>query len=364
MKITVNRAALCAALETAKNVADTKSTMPVLACVHLSVKGRTLTVTATDLNLAAVTEIPCAGEDGTALVSAKELHSSALSLSGDEVRLHLDGTVLVASAKKATHKLATRPAKEWVKVQRPPGDWTVIAGDALAGALRVAAPAICGDETRFHLNGVLVIADGKQLRTVATDGHRLHAGDRAAAWQVKGPSIVPRKAVREIIRLVDGAGDVKVERDGGYLHVLVNSGSLSAKLIDAQFPPYEQVIPLHEASATIDRPSLLDACKSAMLAASEAGGIKLTFAKGSLVITSSNQGGREVHEELEIDCERRESMTVGVNPKYLVEALTTLGGDAVTVRVGGELDPLIVHRAGEVATAAAGDLAVIMPMRV
>lgn len=361
MNILVNRTALSAALDSAAQAADAKSTMPVLACANLTAKGKTLTVTGTDLNVTVTTEVPCDGDAGVAIVDAKDLAVLMARLPGSEVRLSLSGNVLTVKAKSTTHKLTTISPSSWNKTQGAPGKWQAVPGAEFAAGLRLCEPSVCRDLTRFHLNGMLLRGDGGRLRVISTDGHRMHAAERKMAATLPD-MIVPEKATKAIARLVEDAGEVQVAHDGWHLVVRAGQATLWAKLIAATFPPFEQVVPDHEAAATVDRVALLEATKRAQLASSEAGGIRLTFGADQILVESENREGRASSETVE--AESGAGATIGVNPKYLADALVALGGDAVSIRYGGELDPLIIHRADETANAGAGSLVVIMPMAV
>jgi DNA polymerase III subunit beta len=131
------------------------------------------------------------------------------------------------------------------------------------------------------------------------------------------------------------------------------------KLIDAQFPPYEQVIPKeHKRIITVDRARFIDALKRAQLMSSETRGVKVAATNEGVTITSDNPDLGDVREELEADYSG-DPIAIGFNPKYVVELLTQMSSDQITIALGGDLDPgLIRPLTGE------EYLGVVMPMRI
>src|SRR5262249_32653685 len=147
----------------------------------------------------------------------------------------------------------------------------------------------------------------------------------------------------------------------GHVFVRVGALALSAKLIDAQFPPYEQVIPKeHDKTVRLGRGLLLDALRRISIMASDRTfGIKLQLKAGALDITSDSRDLGEAREELEASYQGAE-LTIGFNAKYLIEVVSQIDDEEVLVELGGELDPAVI-RPG----AAKNEyLGVIMPMRI
>jgi DNA polymerase-3 subunit beta len=196
---------------------------------------------------------------------------------------------------------------------------------------------------------------------VSTDGHRLSKVERTIA---NGPKltagiIIPKKGLVEIKKVLESGTTCKLAIKSPHLFLVQDEVALAVKLIDAQFPPYAQVIPKdHKKVITIDRVRLIDALRRAQLMSSETRGVKVAATKEGVTITSDNPDLGEVREELEADYSG-EPIAVGFNPKYVVELLGQMASDQVTLELGGELDPGLVKPL-------AGDdyLGVVMPMRI
>lgn len=221
--------------------------------------------------------------------------------------------------------------------------------------------SVCNDETRFHLNGVLFESDGARARMVSTDGHRLSKVERNLPGAPKLPAgiIIPKKGVVEVKRVLEGAGKASLGIKAPYVFVRGDEMTLAVKLIESQFPPYDQVIPKeHTRELVIDRQQLMGALKRAQLMSSETRGVKFSVSEDALVITSDNPDIGEVREEIEAQY-KGDSVSIGFNPKYVIELLSQMATDQVTLALNGELDPGLVKPFSD-----DDYLGVVMPMRI
>lgn len=367
MDFKIDKTTLAAALKGAAGVADTKSTMPVLANALVRVVDGKLLVAATDLNLSTITTLPLAGATpGGVTVAAKKLHEIVAGLPGAEVTLKVvDKSWVVVKAGKVDYRVVGLPDRDFPKLpdDRDAAYVTVDAG-ALRGMLAATVHSICNDETRFHLNGVLVESDGKTLRMVSTDGHRLAKADR----KLKGPKlaagvIVPKKGVLELRKLLDGAKEVELAIRSPFLFVKRAESMLAVKLIDAQFPPYGQVIPKdHATRSVVSREALLGALRRCQLMASKTRGVKFEFAEAVVKISADRPDVGEVREEVE--CQTTgPGIIIGVNGKYLIDlanVLEDVDEGAIAIGLGGALDPLLVRSVAD----PDAFVGVVMPMRI
>jgi DNA polymerase-3 subunit beta len=172
---------------------------------------------------------------------------------------------------------------------------------------------------------------------VSTDGHRLSKVDRdlPGAPKLSAGVIIPKKGLLEIKKILDGAATCKLAVKTPHAFFAVDDLVLAVKLIDAQFPPYEQVIPKdHKRRATISRDSLTDAVKRAQLMSSEARGVKMSFASDHITIASDSPTSRGPRERPV----QERGVTIGFS-KYMIELLGQIKSDQVDIDLGGELDP-------------------------
>jgi DNA polymerase III subunit beta len=365
MEFRIQKSEFIRGLRLAQSIADRKSTMPMLANVLLRTIGKgKLLVAATDLNVSLSAELKATNAaEGGLTVNAKSLHDIVVALPGDELTIkRADNSWAEIRAGKVTYRVVGMPDRDFPKV---PDHREAPFSDLEAGVLREMIDrtlfSVCNDETRFHLNGVLFESNGSKARMVSTDGHRLSKVERALPGgpQLTAGVIIPKKGLLEIKRVLDGATSCKLAVKTPYVFLQADDLVLAVKLIDAQFPPYEQVVPKeHKRSLVIDRHLLIDALKRAQLMSSETRGVKFAMESGKLTIASDNPDVGEVKEELEADYSG-DPVAIGFNPKYVIELLGQMASDQVGLELGGELDPGLFKPLG-----ADEYLGVVMPMRI
>lgn len=363
MEVKIERSEILRGMRLAQGIADRKGTMPMLANVLLRMHEGKLMCAATDLNVSVVSMLPVVtGTVGGITVSAKAFHDIIANLPDGVVSVRrVDNNWAEIKAGKISYKLVGVPDRDFPKV---PDHREAPFGDIDAATFREMIDrtlfSVCNDETRFHLNGVLFESTGTTARMVSTDGHRLSKVDRALAGAPKLSAgvIIPKKGLLEIKRLLDGVNACKVGFHRSHIFIATDGITLAVKLIDATFPPYEQVIPKdHKRSVVIGRGMLLDALKRSSLMASDARGVKLTLSQDRLQVESDNPDVGAASEDLEVGYSG-DPIVIGLNPKYLADILNQIASDEVVLEMGDVLDPVVVKPSqGE------DYLGVIMPMR-
>jgi DNA polymerase III subunit beta len=391
MSCTLPHADLKRAATIVNRIADRKSTMPMLANALIRVADDHVLFVATDLNLSVTIKLDLVGsehERGGIAVPAKLLHDTIKGLPVELVTLkRRDVSGLTVSSANVTSALLGASDRDYPKIADDSSvTWHRCEASEVADLFERALSSVCKDETRFHLNGVLYqCTDGEHARVVSTDGHRLTkiettftGVDNAAVHALSVPSagvIVPDKAAREIVRLLaDGKRKGACELAlGKHIHapvLLVRYGNvtLATKLIDAQFPPYEQVIPeAYKILATFERKPLIAALKRAKVASTETRGVKLSLAAGKLTLTSDHPDLGSASETLPMESLFDKTFAIGVNAAYLLDALDEIDCTHVTIGFGDELAPMLVrstHDAVERSVMNASYLCVVMPMRI
>jgi DNA polymerase-3 subunit beta len=369
MEFKIEKASLLQGLYLAQGISDRKSTMPILANVLLRTDGKDkLLVAATDLNVTVTAELACkVVHEGGLTVGAKHLHDIVKSLPGEDLLLkRTENQYAEIRAGKVDYKVVGMADRDFPKL---PNHREVKFAKVDAATLRdmIAKTffSISTDETRYHLNGVLFESDGKLARMVSTDGHRLSKVERPLehAPVLAQGIIVPRKGLMEVRRALETAeGQVEIGIHNGHLFVRVGNTALSVKLIEAQFPPYDQVIPKENDKVAIaGRLALLEALKRiSIMSSDKTWGVKLALQKGELRVTSDNPDLGEAHETLDVSYDGA-PLTIGFNAKYFIELLGEMEGDEVRLELNGELDPGVVRPAE---SKSGSYLGVVMPMRI
>lgn len=294
--LSISRKTLAAALAILVKATDRKSSIAVLANLCLTAGDMRQRISATDLNTTLTYTAPHGGAPVSGvMLNAKLLADMVKSATGDTVELVKSGTgVTLASNGSDTTMLGAGHARDFPRVPEMPGVMEAIDAALLADGIDTALHAVCKDETRFHLNGVLIEGHGINHTIVSTDGHRLVKvrGDGAT---VRGTGILPASAAAIVVKLLRSCQAARAEIKGHMLHLwcMAADGANwegSFKLIDAQFPSYEQVIPKdHHKLATVDRKALLAAMKRAKALCSQTRGAILHVASGKLAVIADHR---------------------------------------------------------------------------
>lgn len=396
LSFSCSRKELLSAVKHLSCIADRKSCMPMLRNIALRGDLTGVVLAATDLNVYSIVSAPAWGVHarGSATVPAKQFADVLGKLPDGEitVRATMRGVEIVSGA--ATVTLDGLPARDFPKLPAVlPDDsvvpFTAIDAAVLKTALGAVDFAICRDETRFHLNGVrLEYGADLMLRTIATDGHRLvkyqALCDRKGDFHTDG-LIIPAKGVKEIKKLL-GKGECEIALISGMLAVRYKGTTLVVKPIDAQFPPYEQVIPKdYQRLVTVDRKAFLGALGRAALVCTSTRGVRLeiTGETSSLTLASTNPDSGEVREALSAESKPSgDAFKIGVNPRYLIDALEALASERVTLsfdhgtkqeskrgeyRPDPSLSPIVIRTTEDAVFHKVADatlVCVVMPMRV
>jgi len=372
MKITLPRATLAKALDTANRIVERRNTIPILSNVLLRVENATLRVSATDLDMTAAITVDdvTVAAPGAVTVSSATLHDLIRKLASDAVSLDAseDGKMAVRGG-RARFSLLTLPESDWPDM--PAGERSyafALPAPTLARALEKTDFAISTEETRYYLNGVFMhrttIDAAPMLAFVATDGHRLGRLTLAEPEGTLDPLagvIIPRKAVKELRNILKGGeGEVVIEGDGQKIRFTLGATSLLTKLIDGSFPDYARVIPtMNEKIAKFTREHMIAATDRVATVISERGrAVKLEFDADKLTLSVTNADVGSASEELEGDYASG-PLEVGFNATYLREVLAALTGASVEIALNDSNSPTIFTSSGD-----PDMLAVLMPMRV
>lgn len=281
------------------------------------------------------------------------------------IELRVEEGRLRLRAGRGVYRLATLPASDFPSIDEFDGDLAVVVtAGALKSALQRTAFAMAQNDVRVFLNGVLFDVEGNRLRCVATEGHRLALAERPLAEAVEGGRqfIVPRKAVLEMQRILGDLEEEEVLRLEVGVHLLrlrVGAVCFTSRLIDARYPDYQAVIPIHaERVAKIGRESLRSALQRvAILANEKLRGVRLEFGEGEVRLSADNPEREEAVEEIDAEGNAR-GILVGFNVQYLLDALGAVSGERVVLKMRDGQSSALLQAEGE-----DKELHVIMPLR-
>jgi DNA polymerase-3 subunit beta len=374
--VSVKHADLKGALARLVSVVDKKSTMPMLANVLIRSHGSDVELVGTDLGVSLTISIATGKGSGAiaATMGAHKLHALVRTLPRDDVSLTGKGSHVMVASGVVAARIDAMADRDYPKIPTP-GElpWCTVDAKAWRSAIESVEFSLCRDETRFHLAGALMQCDGTTLTMVSTDGHRLTKVREPWAWSGKPMTdgvIIPRKGLAELRKLLATRAptdECQVVVKFPHLFVRRGNATLTIKLTDAHFPPYEQVIPKDNRTlVTVERKRLIEALQRAKIVASDTRGVKLELSPGALTLATDDPDAGDVREPIPAEsCDA--SGRWGVAPGYLLELLGELPEGKVTLAFAGELDPIMVRSTDDAAMRPIGGarlLGVIMPMRV
>jgi DNA polymerase-3 subunit beta len=374
MKLSISKTEFLQGLGRIQSIVEKRNSMPILANTLIEApkagKEATLQLSATDLEVGIRSRHTANIEKtGGLTVSAKKLFEIIRELPDEQVGLEATAnSYLEIRCDRSRFTLAGTAAEEYPTLPEFSPEKTIpVSADMLSTMIERTMYAASLDETRYNLNGVYleVLGDSGEIRLVATDGHRLACVDR----EIEGDSgalasgvIIPRKGLGELKRLVDEPDAEEIELAFASNSGLARKGevTLVMRLIEGEFPNYRQVIPSELSRQLIlpTEPFVQALRRVALLSSERSRAIKLELADGQLVISSSNPDLGDAREELDVDY-GGDSLAIGFNAKYLLDAVNSIGVKEVRFAFQDELSPARLTPPEDEKT-----LAVVMPMRI
>lgn len=339
MKVICNRGALLEALSIAGTVSSARTPKPVLQCVKLTAADDRLTIAATDLEVAirySDTSVQIE-EPGETLVPADKLRDIVRESVDDTLSLELTGEQMHIRGADSHFKIYTQNPSEFPPV--PDFEGTAdfqVQGKILKQLIGQTLFAAAKEATRYAFNGVLTTIKGKRLILVATDGRRLALakGDLVNGDQVNdGPqAIVPAKTLSLVDKLIsdpDEPVSVKITENQVIFHTA--EATLTSNLIEGQFPPYEDVVPKEcDRKMTAGTADLLSAVRrSALLTTQDSKGVRMSFNKGGLTLSSKSPDAGEATINFACKFEGGD-LDIGFNPNFFTDALKVVNSDEVS----------------------------------
>ncbi len=374
MKLKADRASLLKALAHVQSVVEKRNTIPILANVMLTVRDGKLTLTATDMEIAIVEDVPASTtRNGACTAPAATLYEIVRKLpEAAEVELEQPGgdAQLTLRSGRYDTRLVVLPTEDFPSMTAGslPHRFSVSALQ-LRGLIDRTRFAISTEETRYYLNGIYLHAAESEgtrvLRAVATDGHRLARVEEPlpeGAGSMPGV-IVPRKTVAELRKLLEEmSGNVEIGLSDTRIQFHVDAVVLTSKLIDGTFPEYERVIPRgNDKVLRVGKKDFSDAVgRVAAISTERSRPVKLSLQRDRLELSASSPEQGTATEELDADRVSYDAgpLEIGFQARYLND-ITDQIGEQVEFRFADGTAPTVVMDAAD-----ASALYVLMPMRV
>ncbi|WP_116597625.1 DNA polymerase III subunit beta [Primorskyibacter marinus] len=372
MKFSMERATLLKAVAQAQSVVERRNTIPILANVLIEAEGDTVSFRATDLDIEVVDKASAQVERaGATTVSAVTLHEIVRKLpDGALVSLTEEGASgrLTVEAGRSNFSLATLPKEDFPVMAT--SEYTAnfsAEAQVLRRLFDKSKFAISTEETRYYLNGVYMhVADGEEgkvLRCVATDGHRLARIDAPlpkGAEDMPGV-IVPRKTVGEMRKLLeDDEMQIAVSVSETKVRFATPEITLTSKVIDGTFPDYTRVIPQgNTRRMEVDASDFARAVDRVATVSSERSrAVKLALDEDRLILSVNAPDSGAAEEELVV-AYADERLEIGFNAKYLLEIASQVDRENAVFLFNSSGDPTLMREGNDTSA-----VYVVMPMRV
>jgi DNA polymerase-3 subunit beta len=335
--IKTQRDTLLAPLQSVSGIVERRHTLPILSNVLLEKKGDRLTLLATDIEIQITTSTECAGGegDGAVTVGARKMQEILRSLPDTaEVSLVLEDKRLQVRAGKSRFSLQTLPADDFPRMTVSEGETKQfsISQKAFRQLISKTQYSMAAQDVRYYLNGLLLLVEGKELRAVATDGHRLaYASVEIDTDLPRQEMILPRKTVLELNRLlVDTDDQLNITLTPNQVRFSFGSVVLVSKLIDGKVPDYERVVPATlKNHMKVGRQTLMQAMqRAAILTTEKFRGVRVVLGDNSLKLVAANAEQEEAQEEVEVDY-AGDAIDVGFNVGYLLDVLNNIHADEI-----------------------------------
>ena len=336
-----NQDKVLAILQSVAGIVERRHTLPILANVLISKTGSQIQLTTSDLEIQIRTSAELDGDVGsfTTTVGARKLIDILRSMPSDQtVSLESAQNKLILKGGKSRFTLQTLPAEDFPLVQEAAsfGPAFSVPQKVLKELLNQVSFAMAVHDIRYYLNGILFVAEGKQLGLVATDGHRLAFSSATLDVEVpKQEVILPRKTVLEMQRLLsDKEGAIEMQFAGNQAKFNFEGMEFVTKLVEGKFPDYNRVIPKnHKNIITLGREPLLKSLqRTAILTSEKFKGVRLNIEPGTLRVASNNAEQEEAVDELDIDYSG-DNIEIGFNVTYLIDALANMTQDMVKMEL-------------------------------
>jgi len=336
MNINLNKDVLLKPLQLINGVVERRQTLPILANVLIEANQGVLSLTATDLEVEIIIQLEVDGKvSGRTTLPARKLFDICRSL-GDsaDIAIKIAEDKATIRSGRSRFVLTTLPADDFPDIGAMEGarSFTLKQGE-LKRLIDQTSFAMAQQDVRYYLNGMLFEMGSDQLRTVATDGHRLAMAEAAVniGWNEKTQVIVPRKGINELQRLLDDLDkDVNIELGINHIRFSTDGLTFTSKLVDGRFPDYEHVVPKGgDKIVIVDRDALKQALVRASILTNEKfRSISVQVKSGSIVIRARNPEQEHAEEEVEVDYSGDE-FEIGFNAAYVQDALGAMNEQQV-----------------------------------
>jgi DNA polymerase-3 subunit beta len=354
MEFSVTKSALLNELTTTQGVVERKTTIPILSNILVEAKGTRLTITATDLELSIRTSCEVKiKKEGAGTIPAKKLLELVRLLPEGEIKFRLleNHWVEIISDKKK-YKLVGMARENFPALPAMPHPLVKLPATTLQSLIAKTKFAISMEESRYTLNGGLLILKPDTIAMVATDGHRLalaETSQKLSGLNGEVKVLIPKKAMDEVEKLSSTAGsDAQLDfaKDESHLFFQAGHRLLISRILTGQFPNYEAVLPReNNKTVVIERGELCDAVRRvSQLADQRSHAVKLAVSNEGIEISASSPEYGEAKENIEKEY-AGDPIAIGFNSSYMLDFLAAAADGPISIELkdeqsAGQMRPL------------------------
>lgn len=339
MEITVSKFELLRELTATQGVVERKTTIPILSNYLFEAAGDKLSLTATDLDLSLRTACTAkVKKDGSCTIPARKLHDYVKLLPDADITIKLleNHWVSIRCGRSNTKMVGMARSNYPSLPQFPTAGAIKIPANVLRSMIAKTTFAIANEESRYTLNGALMVLKPESITLVATDGHRLahieRSGERFEGVSGEMKTLIPKKAMDEIKTLLDSTDIDSIEfaKDDSTLFFRIGPRLLTSRQLTGQFPNFEAVLPKdNNKSVVLNCEELMGAIQRvAQFADERSRAVRMRLDKGELKLSASSTEAGESEDSLETNY-NGDSVTIGFNAQYLLDFLKATGSGEV-----------------------------------
>jgi len=354
MEITVSKFELLRELTATQGVVERKTTIPILSNYLFEAGGDKLSLTATDLDLSLRTSCNAkVKKEGSCTIPARKLHDYVKLLPDADITIKLlENHWVSIRCGRSNTKMVGMARSNFPGLPPFPNAGVVnVPAQVLRGMIAKTGFAIANEESRYTLNGALMVLKPESITMVATDGHRLahieRGGEKFEGISGEMKTLIPKKAMDELKILLDSTDTDVIEfaKDESTLFFRIGPRLLTSRQLTGQFPNYEAVLPKDNSkSVSVDAEELSAAIsRVAQFADERSRAVRLKLDKGEMKLSASSSETGESEDSIEISY-NGESLAIGFNAQYIIDFLKAVGAGDVRLELkdaqsAGQLRP-------------------------
>lgn len=366
MHIIISKDSLLKPLTLVSGAIERKHTLPILSNVLIETSLEQVKFTGTDMEveLVASTVPDNVIQAGAITVPAKKLFDICRSLPDNaEIEFKVEGHSAIVKSGKSRFSLSTLPASDYPNLEEwDSSEQMFLSRHTLRALIESTHFSMANQDVRYYLNGMSFEFEPSIIRTVSTDGHRLALAQQSIEGGVSEQRqvIVPRKAVLEILRLLeDDDANIELQLGTNHIRILETNFTFTTKLVDGRFPDYRRVLPQGGDKVIVaDKAMLKDVFQRVSILSNEKfKGVRLNLASGELLVSANNPEQEQAEEAAAVDYQG-DSLEIGFNVSYMIDVLNNIKTDTVKIMLADSNSSALIEGYDD-----ASSLYVVMPMK-